>query len=56
LTAASAAALVEHGIFMFLHSFETKCVNMAVVCVLHALKLKIWLQRIPVSKSFLLRY
>jgi len=55
LTAASAAALIEHGRFMFLHSFETKCVNMAVICVLHAFELKIWLQRNPVSKSFLLR-
>jgi len=55
LTAASAETLIEDRRFMFLHSFKTKCVNMAVIHVLHALKLKSWLQCKLVSKSFLLR-
>jgi len=52
LTAASAETLIEGRIFMFLHSFKTKCVNMAVIHVLHTLKLEIWLQCNPVSKYF----
>jgi len=55
LTAASGATLIEHRTFMFLRSFKTQCFSMAVIYVLHALKLKIWLQCNPVSKYFLLR-
>jgi len=53
LTAASAATLIGHRRFMFLRSFKTKCVNMAVIYVLHGLRLKIWLRCNPVSKPFL---
>ena len=54
LSAASAAALNDHRRFLFLYSFKTKCVNMAVIHVLYALNLKLWLRSNPV-KSFLLR-
>jgi len=42
-----------HCIFLFSHSFETKCVDMAVISVLHAFKLKRWLRSNPVSKFFI---
>ena len=38
---ALAAAVIEHRRFMFFHSFETQCVTMAVIHVLHALKFKL---------------
>jgi len=40
LTAASVVALNEHRRFLFLYSFATKCLNMAVIYILYALKLK----------------
>jgi len=44
LTAASAVALNEHRRFLFLFSFTINCMNMAVVYILYAFKLKPWLK------------
>jgi len=41
--------------FCFLCSFKNKCFNMAVIYVLYALKLKLWLRSNPISKYFILR-
>jgi len=41
VSAASAAALNDHRRFLFLYSFKTKCVNIAVIHVLYALNLKL---------------
>jgi len=54
LIAASAVALNEHRRILFLYSFATKCMNMAVIYILYALKLKHWLRSNSVSWSFYL--
>jgi len=54
LTATSAVALNEHRKFVFVQ-FKTKCVNIAVIYILYALKLKPWLRSKSVSKYILLR-
>ena len=55
LSTALAVAWNEPHRFLFSYSFETKCVNVAVIYVLYALKLKLWLRSNPVSKYLLLR-
>jgi len=51
----SDVALNEHRRFLFMYSFKTKGVNMAITYVLYTLKLKIWIKSNQFSKSFLLR-
>jgi len=51
----STVALNEHHRCLFSYSFETKCVNVAVIYVLYALKLKLWQKSSPVSTYLLLR-
>jgi len=55
VSTASASTLNDHRRFLFLYSFKTKCMNITLMYVLHALNLKLWLRSNPVSKCFMLR-
>jgi len=53
MSAAWAVPLNEHRRFLFLYNFKTKYINMTVMYVLYALKLKLCLRTYLVSNFFI---